>query len=123
MEELKDHGKVYSERIKAGRRVYFFDIKPTRSGDYYLVITERKWSGDDGSSEKHRIFLYKEDLNKFSSAINKAINHMKEELMPDFDFSKFDREAENLLEEKSETEEEKVIEDEENTEKKKIDKK
>ncbi len=106
MEESKDHGKVYSERIKAGRRVYFFDIKPTRSGDYYLVITERKWSGGDGSSEKHRIFLYKEDLNKFSSAINKAIDHMKTELMPDFDFSKFDREAENLLEEKSDSEKE-----------------
>ena len=106
MEESKDHGKVYSERVKAGRRVYFFDIKPTRSGDYYLVITERKWSGDDGTSEKHRIFLYKEDLNKFSTAINKAINHMKTDLMPDFDFSKFDREPDDLLQKSSKEEEE-----------------
>ncbi|MCP3659403.1 MAG: PUR family DNA/RNA-binding protein [Bacteroidetes bacterium] len=111
MEESRDHGKVYSERIKAGRRVYFFDIKPTRSGDYYLVITERKWSGDEGNSEKHRIFLYKEDLNKFSSAINKAIDHMKNDLMPDFDFSKFDREAENLLESKNNEKEDSNDED------------
>ncbi len=108
MEESKDYNKVYSEKVRAGRRVYFFDIKPTRSGDYYLVITEKKKTGDDGANEKHRIFLYKEDLNKFVTAITKASDFMKVELMPDYDFSKFDREPENLLEDsKNEEQEEK----------------
>ena len=54
-------------------------------------MTERKKTGEDGESEKHRIFLYKEDLNKFMEALSKATNHIKEELMPDYDFTKFDR--------------------------------
>lgn len=69
MEEKKDNENVeiYSQRIKAGKRTYFFDVKSTRSNDYYLTITEsKKRFKDEGFYyEKHKIFLYKEDFNKF----------------------------------------------------------
>ncbi len=120
MKESQEIEKVYSVKVKAGRRKYYFDIKPTKSGDYYLVITESKWSGNEESAsrEKHRIFLYKEDLNKFGKEVNNAIEHIKGKLMPEYDFSKFDRESENLLktevnEEESEVDKEEGEEEEE----------
>ncbi len=115
MKESQEIEKVYSVKVKAGRRKYYFDIKPTKSGDYYLVITESKWSGseDSASREKHRIFLYKEDLNKFGREINKAIDYIKSELMPEYDFSKFDRESEDLLKSEVNKEESKVDNEEE----------
>ena len=92
----KDRDEVYSERVKAGKRTYFFDVKATKSNDYYLTITESKRKPrDDGFYyEKHKIFLYKEDFNKFTEALNTVVSHVKEELMPDVDFSQFDREEE-----------------------------
>ena len=93
MEEHRDNSEVYSQRIKAGKRTYFFDVKTTRANDYYLTITEsRKRFRDNGefSYEKHKVFLYKEDLNKFSKALAETITHMKEKLMPEYDFSQFD---------------------------------
>jgi len=92
----KDRDEIYSERVKAGKRTYFFDVKTTRSNDYYLTITESKKKPKDGGFyyEKHKIFLYKEDFNKFTDALNTVVNHVKDELMPDVDFSQFDREAE-----------------------------
>lgn len=82
---------VFSKRIKAGRRrTYFFDVRATRGNDYYLTITESKKRPDD-TYEKHKIFLYKEDFNKFLAGLNDAVNHVKTDLMPDFDFSQFDR--------------------------------
>ena len=98
MEENNEHGRdeIYSERVKAGKRTYFFDVKATRSNDYYLTITEskRKPKDDGFFYEKHKIFLYKEDFNKFVDALNTTVNHVKEELMPEVDFSQFDREYE-----------------------------
>ena len=95
MEENNEKGRdeIYSERVKAGKRTYFFDVKATRSNDYYLTITESKRKPrDDGFFyEKHKIFLYKEDFNKFVEALNTTVNHVKDELMPDVDFSQFDR--------------------------------
>lgn len=95
MEENKTSGReeIFSEKVKAGKRTYFFDVKATRSNDYYLTITEsKKRFKDDGFTyEKHKIFLYKEDFNKFLDALNATVNHVKQELMPEVDFSQFDQ--------------------------------
>ena len=94
MEENKQNGReeIYSVKVKAGKRTYFFDVKSTRSNDYYLTITEsKKRFKDDGFTyEKHKIFLYKEDFNKFLEALSTTVNHVKTELMPNVDFSQFD---------------------------------
>lgn len=96
MEDQKANGRdeIYSEKVKAGKRTYFFDVKSTRSNDYYLTITESKkrYNKDDEgfTYEKHKIFLYKEDFNKFLEALNNTVNHVKTELMPEVDFSQFD---------------------------------
>ena len=99
--ENKDNGKVeiYSQRVRAGKRTYFFDVKATRSNDYYLTITEskRRYKDDGYFYEKHKIFLYKEDFNKFVTALEETVNHVKNELMPEVDFSQFDeREAKQV---------------------------
>ncbi len=98
MEDNKEKGRdeIYSERVRAGKRTYFFDVKSTRSNDYYLTITEskRRFKDDGFVYEKHKIFLYKEDFNKFMEALNETVNHVKEELLPDVDFSEFDRDDE-----------------------------
>jgi hypothetical protein len=88
-----DRQEIYSERVRAGKRTYFFDVKATRSNDYYVTITEsKKRYKDDGYTyEKHKIFLYKEDFKKFVEALNNTVNYVKEELLPDEDFDKFDR--------------------------------
>ncbi|TAD98026.1 MAG: DUF3276 family protein [Bacteroidetes bacterium] len=103
MEENKEVRKdeIYSKRVRAGKRTYFFDIKSTRSNDYYLTITEsKKRFGEDGAFyEKHKIFLYKEDFNKFLEALNEAVGHVKTDLMPDFDFTQFDKKEEETEEE------------------------
>jgi viroplasmin and RNaseH domain-containing protein len=86
--------EVYSKKIKAGKRTYFFDVKATRGNDYYVTITESKRRPDGYGYEKHKIFLYKEDFNKFLSGLNEVVSHVKDDLMPDFDFEKFDRSPE-----------------------------
>lgn len=84
---------VYSKRIKAGkRRTYFFDVKATRGNDYFITITESRKRFNDDGYDRHKIFLYKEDFNKFSKAMTEAIDHVKTELMPDFDFDAFNHE-------------------------------
>ncbi|GAB2609557.1 DUF3276 family protein [Belliella aquatica] len=89
-----DREEIFSKRVKAGKRTYFFDVKSTRSNDYYLTITEskRRINGDSFSYEKHKIFLYKEDFGKFIEALQGAVDHVKTDLLPDFDFSQFDQE-------------------------------
>jgi hypothetical protein len=93
VEENKDQEKVeiYSQRVRAGKRTYFFDIKSTRSNDYYLTITEskRRFKDDGFFYEKHKIFLYKEDFDKFLEALKQSVDHVKTELLPDVDFSQF----------------------------------
>jgi len=97
----KDKREIFSEKVRAGKRTYFFDVKSTRSNDYYLTITEskRRYNKDDDgyTYEKHKIFLYKEDFNKFLSALNQTVNHVKEELLPDVDFDHFEREEDTDL--------------------------
>jgi hypothetical protein len=91
-----DRKEIFSERVRAGKRTYFFDVKATRANDYYLTITEskRRYKDDGYTYEKHKIFLYKEDFNKFLKALNTTVDHVKEELLPEVDFDKFDRERE-----------------------------
>ncbi len=86
---------VYSKRIKAGkRRTYFFDVRETRGSDYYLTITESRKRADDSGYDRHKIFLYKEDFNKFVKALGEAVDYVKTDLMPDFDFDAFNHEYE-----------------------------
>ncbi len=81
---------VYSKRIRAGkRRTYFFDVRATRSNDYFLTITESRKRFDDNGYDRHKIFLYKEDFNKFIKALGEAVDYVKTDLMPDFDFDAF----------------------------------
>ena len=85
---------VYSKRIRAGkRRTYFFDVRETRGSDYYLTITESRKRFDSDGYDRHKIFLYKEDFNKFYKGLGEAIDHVKTELMPDFDFDAFNHET------------------------------
>lgn len=81
---------VYSTRIRAGkRRTYFFDVRATRGNDYFVTITESRKRFDNNGYDRHKIFLYKEDFNKFLKAITEAVDYVKTELMPDFDFDAF----------------------------------
>jgi hypothetical protein len=81
---------IYSKRIRAGkRRTYFFDVRTTRGNDYYLTITESRKRFNDNGYDRHKIFLYKEDFNKFIKALSEAVDYVKTELMPDFDFDAF----------------------------------
>lgn len=81
---------VYSRRIKAGkRRTYFFDVRATRNNDYYLTITESRKKFNHDGYDRHKIFLYKEDFNKFIKTLNEVSDYVKTELMPDFDFDSF----------------------------------
>ena len=84
---------IYSKRIRAGkRRTYFFDVRATRGNDYYLTITESRKRFDDNGYDRHKIFLYKEDFNKFIKALGEAVDYVKTDLMPDFDFDAFNHE-------------------------------
>src|SRR4026209_2156172 len=81
---------IYSKRIRAGkRRTYFFDVRTTRGNDYYLTITESRKRFDDNGYDRHKVFLYKEDFNKFIKALNEAVDYVKTELMPDFNFDAY----------------------------------
>lgn len=85
---------VYSVRVKAGkRRTYFFDVRETRGSDYYVTITESRKRFDSDGYDRHKIFLYKEDFNKFLKGLNDTVNHVKTELMPDFDFDAFNHDT------------------------------
>ncbi len=80
------HSGFYSRKLKAGkRRTYFFDVRDTKQGDFYLTITESKKKFEGDGYESHKVFLYKEDFKKFLEALNDTISHIKE-LMPDFDY-------------------------------------
>src|SRR5574344_855628 len=72
---------IYSKPVRAGKRTYFFDVKATKNNDYYLTITESKRKVDkDGhfSYDKHKIFLYKEDFEKFADGLDEVVKYIKE---------------------------------------------
>lgn len=93
----RNNESLFSKRIKAGkRRTYFFDVRSTRGNDYFITITESKKRFDDNGYDRHKMFLYKEDFNKFLAALTETIGYVKTDLMPDFDFDAYnhDQEAE-----------------------------
>ena len=117
-------GEVFSKSVRAGKRTYFFDVKSTRSGEYYLTITEskRRFNNEQGKFfyEKHKLFLYKEDFNRFLASLEDAIDHVKTELMPEYDYDEYTRrheEYEARQEEAAEQEEKPSVENLENLEK------
>jgi hypothetical protein len=94
---------VYSKKVKAGkRRTYFFDVRRTKGDDFYLTLTEstKKFNGE--GYERHKIFLYKEDFNRFIGSLEEVINHIKTELMPDYDYEEYDRRQEEYENENGE---------------------
>lgn len=85
---------VYSNKIRAGkRRTYFIDVRSTRNNDFFITITESRKKFNENGYERHKIFLYKEDFNKFAKALNEAVDYVKTELMPDYDFDSFSHEV------------------------------
>jgi len=84
-DDSENHGReeVYTKVVRAGNRTYFFDVKATRKSDLYLTITEsKKRFNKDGKFffEKHKIFLYKEDFEKFANGLEDAVNFISENL-------------------------------------------
>ena len=75
-------GEVFSKSVRAGKRTYFFDVKSTKSDDYYLTITEskRRFNNENGKFffEKHKLFLYKEDFEKFTLGLTESVDKIKE---------------------------------------------
>jgi hypothetical protein len=79
--EAAEREEIHSKAVRAGKRTYFFDVKATRRNDYYLTITEsKKRFNRDGKFfyEKHKLFLYKEDFDKFSDSLKEIIEFIRE---------------------------------------------
>lgn len=95
MEENREQNSIFSKRVKAGKRTYFFDVRATKNNDYFLTITESTRKFDDGNYVKSKIFLYKEDFNKFLEALNETVKHVKSELLPEYNFDEFTRKEDN----------------------------
>ncbi len=76
---MMEKEEIYSKVLRAGRRTYFFDVRATKAGDYYLTITEsKKFTNDDGSFhyKKHKIYLYKEDFSEFNSILQEMTDYV-----------------------------------------------
>jgi Protein of unknown function (DUF3276) len=99
---------VFTKKVRAGkRRTYFFDVRQTRGEDYFITITESTKRSEGFGYIRHKIFLYKEDFNRFASTLNEVVDHVKKDLMPDFDYEEFDRrqaewEAQNQIQDDQE---------------------
>lgn len=79
MENYKEQEEIYSNKVRAGKRTYFFDVRATKAEDYYLTITESKKVFDDNGNhtfKKHKIFLYKEDFEKFKNALGDTLDYI-----------------------------------------------
>ncbi|MEY3051272.1 MAG: hypothetical protein RLY31_1057 [Bacteroidota bacterium] len=86
---------VYSKKVRAGkRRTYFFDVRRTKGNDYYLTLTESTKRFNGNGYERHKIFLYKEDFNRFLNSLEEVIDYIKKDLMPEYDYEEFDRRQE-----------------------------
>lgn len=101
-----DQEEIYSKVLRAGRRTYFFDVRSTKAGDYYLTVTEsKKFTHDDGSFhyKKHKIYLYKEDFSAFKENLDEMMDYIIDEKGAEViserhqkDFKKEDEEVENI---------------------------
>jgi hypothetical protein len=99
----------YSHKVNAGkRRTYFFDVRKTKGDDYYVTLTESNRRFDGEGYDRHKIFLYKEDFNRFIEGLEDVVNHIKTELMPDYDYKEFDRRYEEDEENNDNTDKESV---------------
>lgn len=78
--EYDKNSEVYSKVVRAGKRTYFFDVKATKGRDLYITLTESKKTFVDGKEtyQKHKIFLYKEDFDKFQDGLNDVLNKIQE---------------------------------------------
>lgn len=84
-ENTEIKAEIFSRAVRAGKRTYFFDVKSTKSDDYYLTVTEsKKRFRDDGTFyyEKHKLFLYKEDFEKFTGGLTEAIEFINDPNRP-----------------------------------------
>lgn len=98
--DSKFNQEIHTKIVRAGKRTYFFDVKSTRRDEYYLTITEsKKRFSDNGkfSFEKHKIFLYKEDFDKFADSLEEIVNYIRENQPQEDDYK-----AKELSEEKVE---------------------
>ncbi|WP_341836077.1 DUF3276 family protein [Chitinophaga pollutisoli] len=103
-QQERNNDSIFSKRLKAGkRRTYFFDVKTTRGNDYFLTITESKKRFNDNGYDRHKVFLYKEDFNKFLNALTETINYVKTELMPDFDFDAYNHDYSDAREDEQDS--------------------
>ncbi|MFL2622464.1 MAG: DUF3276 family protein [Candidatus Marisimplicoccus sp.] len=125
MENQNDYNaeEIFSKALRAGRRTYFFDVRETKAGDYYLTITEsKKFTNEDGTFfyKKHKIYLYKEDFAEFNSSLketcdyiieNKGIEVISEKHDKDFESKKEKKETAKTESKKEEATEEKDFAD------------
>jgi len=94
-DQSRGQDSVYSNKVRAGkRRTYFFDVRQTKGEDFYITLTEstKRFNGDGYS--RHKLFLYKEDFNRFMEGLQDVVDHVKNDLMPDYDYEQFDRRQE-----------------------------
>ncbi len=110
--------EIFSKVLRAGRRTYFFDVRATKAGDYYITITEsKKFTNDDGSFhyKKHKIYLYKEDFTGFKEILDEmtdfVINEKGEEVISERHQKDFQRPQEKVDEVKEEITENSVVEE------------
>ena len=105
---------VFSKKIRAGkRRTYFFDVRQTKGEEYYMTLTESTKRFDREGYDRHKIFLYKEDFNRFIEGLTETLDHIKNDLMPDYDYEEFTKKHEQWDKERAEN-----LANENNTEKK-----
>ena len=106
MTENKDIEEIFSKSVRSGRRTYFFDVRSTRAGDYYLTITESKRDfNEDGTPfyKKHKLYLYKEDFTNFKDALNEVSNYIIKEKGEEI-ISNTKRKTEEISEKEEKTE-------------------
>lgn len=116
MEENKQHVNedIYSKVLRAGRRTYFFDVRSTKAGDYYLTISEsKKFTNDDGTFyfKKHKIYLYKEDFENFSNILGEMTKYIIDEKGLEVISEIHDKDYKSKSEEESNEKSEEVTED------------
>ena len=104
-----ERDEIYSKALRAGRRTYFFDVRSTKAGDYYLTVTEsKKFTEEDGTFhfKKHKIYLYKEDFSEFKNILDEMtdyiISEKGEEVISEKHQKDFKKEDENVEDENNE---------------------
>jgi len=104
-----ERDEIYSKALRAGRRTYFFDVRSTKAGDYYLTVTEsKKFTEEDGTFhfKKHKIYLYKEDFNEFKSILDEMTDYIfsekGEEVISEKHQKDFKKDDENVEDENNE---------------------